>query len=118
MGTSKRWPLRKANPSGMTSCNVSTVCCLYFQVLTVQHPLEESRETLAFATEPVFASLANVLGHTENMPVPPPSGLKDYKLYDVEIKYGLMQVYMYLNFFCILLSLICILYVFLIYIFK
>lgn len=32
------------------------------QVLTVQHPLEESRDSLAFATEPVFASLANVLG--------------------------------------------------------
>ncbi|XP_068218143.1 SCY1-like protein 2 isoform X2 [Palaemon carinicauda] len=62
------------------------------QVLTVQHPLEESRETLAFATEPVFASLANVLGQTENMPVPPPSIIKDYKLFDIEIKYGLMQV--------------------------
>lgn len=32
------------------------------QVLIVQHPLEESRDSLAFATEPVFASLANVLG--------------------------------------------------------
>ncbi|KAK7075289.1 SCY1-like protein 2 [Halocaridina rubra] len=62
------------------------------QVLTVQHPLEESRETLAFATEPVLGSLANVLGYTENMPVPPPPLLKDYKLFDVEIKYGLMQV--------------------------
>ncbi|XP_045584450.1 SCY1-like protein 2 isoform X2 [Procambarus clarkii] len=62
------------------------------QVLTVQHPLEESRETLAFATEPVFASLANVLGNTDNMPAPPPPTLKNYKLYDVEIKYGLMQV--------------------------
>jgi hypothetical protein len=32
------------------------------QILTVQHPLEESRDCLAFATEPVLASLANVLG--------------------------------------------------------
>lgn len=40
----------------------------------------------------MFASLANVLGQTENMPVPTPSIFKDYKLYDVEIKYGLMQV--------------------------
>ena len=32
------------------------------RILTVQHPLEESRDCLAFATEPVFASLANVLG--------------------------------------------------------
>lgn len=72
--------------------------------MTVQHPLEESRETLAFATEPVFASLANVLGQTENMPVPTPPIFKDYKLYDVEIKYGLMQVWIsvwyYFNIFC------------------
>ncbi|XP_969159.1 SCY1-like protein 2 [Tribolium castaneum] len=60
------------------------------QVLTVQHPLEESRESLAFATEPVFASLANVLGKTTNMPQP--ANMSDYKLYDIEIKYGLLQV--------------------------
>ncbi|KAK8387738.1 hypothetical protein O3P69_018319 [Scylla paramamosain] len=62
------------------------------QVLTVQHPLEESRDSLAFATEPVFASLANVLGNTDSAPTPLPPQLRDYKLYDVEIKYGLMQV--------------------------
>ncbi|XP_076044582.1 SCY1-like protein 2 isoform X2 [Oratosquilla oratoria] len=62
------------------------------QVLTVQHPLEESRDSLAFATEPVFASLANVLGNTENMPAQLPSALNNFKLYDVEIKYGLMQL--------------------------
>jgi SCY1-like protein 2 len=62
------------------------------QILIVQHPLEESRESLAFATEPVFASLANVLGSTENMPSPLPSQLKNYKLFEVEIKYGLLQV--------------------------
>lgn len=62
------------------------------QILTVQHPLEESRESLAFATEPVFASLANILGATENMPNPCPSHLKNYKLFEVEIKYGLVQV--------------------------
>ncbi|KAJ9582023.1 hypothetical protein L9F63_003606, partial [Diploptera punctata] len=61
------------------------------QILIVQHPLEESRESLAFATEPVFASLANILGNTENMPSPPPSQLKNYKLFEVEIKYGLLQ---------------------------
>ncbi|XP_013786598.1 SCY1-like protein 2 isoform X1 [Limulus polyphemus] len=61
-------------------------------ILTVQHPLEESRESLAFATEPVFASLANLLGNNENMPVPPPPDLKDFKLFEVEIKYGLLQI--------------------------
>ncbi|XP_022124599.2 SCY1-like protein 2 [Pieris rapae] len=62
------------------------------QVLTVQHSLEESRESLAFATEPVFASLANILGNRDNMPQPTPSHLVNYKLYEVEIKYGLMQI--------------------------
>lgn len=62
------------------------------QVLTVQHPLEESRESLAFATEPVFCSLANILGNTTNMPTPVPSGIASYKLYEVEIKYGLIQL--------------------------
>lgn len=62
------------------------------QILTVQHPLEESRESLAFATEPVFASLANALGQTDNMPHPVPAELADYKFFEVEIKYGLLQI--------------------------
>ncbi|KAI8512793.1 SCY1-like protein 2, partial [Branchiostoma belcheri] len=62
------------------------------RLLTVQHPLEESRDSLAFATEPVFASLANVLGNYENMPTPVPAAIKDHELYEVEIKYGLLQV--------------------------
>ncbi|XP_057651549.1 SCY1-like protein 2 [Diorhabda carinulata] len=60
------------------------------KILTVQHPLEESRDSLAFATEPVFASIANILGHTTNMPQP--ANISDYKLFDIEIKYGLLQV--------------------------
>lgn len=60
------------------------------QILTVQHPLEESRESLAFATEPVFASLANVLGDTGNLPSP--NNVAGHKLFDIEIKYGLMQL--------------------------
>lgn len=62
------------------------------QVLIVQHPLEESRDTLAFATEPVFASLANILGNATNMPSPIPNGIANYKLFDVEIKYGIIQL--------------------------
>lgn len=61
------------------------------QLLTLQHPLEESRESLAFATEPVFGSLANVLGRTDNMP-PPSSSDKEYKLLEIEMKYGLLQI--------------------------
>lgn len=53
---------------------------------------------MAFCTEPVFASLANVLGNWENLPSSISPDIKDYKLYDVETKYGLLQVcsFMYL----------------------
>lgn len=42
-------------------------------LLQIVHPLAESKDYLAFATEPVFASLSNVLGRTDNIPqvVPP-----------------------------------------------
>lgn len=56
-------------------------------VLTVQHPLEESRESLAFATEPVISSLANLLGSNNINDLPPTE-----KLYDVEIKHGILQL--------------------------
>jgi SCY1-like protein 2 len=59
-------------------------------ILTVQHQLEESRDSIAFATEPIFASLANILGNQHNMPQPNP--LSSYKLHDVDTKYGLIQV--------------------------
>ncbi|XP_005930276.1 SCY1-like protein 2 isoform X1 [Haplochromis burtoni] len=62
------------------------------RLLTVQHPLEDSRDCLAFCTEPVFASLSNVLGQWDNLPSPVPSDIKEYKLYDVETKYGLLQI--------------------------
>ncbi|XP_053319464.1 SCY1-like protein 2 isoform X2 [Spea bombifrons] len=62
------------------------------RLLTVQHPLEESRDCLAFCTEPVFASLANVLGCWDSLPSPLPSDIKEHKLHDIETKYGLLQV--------------------------
>ena len=65
---------------------------MFEQILTVQHPLEESRDCLAFATEPVFASLANVLGGRENLPSPLPEQLVSFSMFDIEIKYGLLQV--------------------------
>lgn len=54
--------------------------------------LEESMDCLAFCTEPVFASLANVLGNWENLPSSISPDIKDYKLYDVETKYGLFRI--------------------------
>ncbi|EDM16981.1 SCY1-like 2 (S. cerevisiae) (predicted), isoform CRA_c [Rattus norvegicus] len=53
---------------------------------------QPNRDCLAFCTEPVFASLANVLGNWENLPSSISPDIKDYKLYDVETKYGLLQV--------------------------
>ncbi|PIK58003.1 putative SCY1-like protein 2 [Apostichopus japonicus] len=61
-------------------------------LLIVEHPLEESRDSIAFATEPVFASLSNLLGNRENMPSPLPPELTEHELFEVEIKYGLLQV--------------------------
>ncbi|XP_011497019.1 PREDICTED: SCY1-like protein 2 [Ceratosolen solmsi marchali] len=62
------------------------------QILTVQHPLEESRDSLSFATEPVFASLANLLGCIDNLPYSSQAILKDYKILDLEMKFGLFQL--------------------------
>ncbi|XP_014768329.1 SCY1-like protein 2 isoform X1 [Octopus bimaculoides] len=62
------------------------------RILSVLHPLEESRESLAFATEPIFASLANVVKYYQNLPAPLPKELEEHKLYEVEIKYGLLQL--------------------------
>ncbi len=79
------------------------------RVLSLQHPLEESRyisikidllyfefylsrDSLAFATESCFASLANCLGFYDNMTQPVPKEFEDYKLYDVEIRYGIVQL--------------------------
>lgn len=56
------------------------------------------RDCLAFAAEPVFASLANILGRRDNMPLNNESVTK-FKLYDVEIKYGLLQVFLYFIYF-------------------
>ena len=38
--------------------------------------MEESGDTLAFVTEPIFASLSNLLGHYDNMPSPLPLIIK------------------------------------------
>lgn len=59
-------------------------------ILIMQHPLEESRDSLAFATEPVFASLANVLGNSFNLANP--NSFSSHKLHDVDTKYGLIQM--------------------------
>lgn len=49
-------------------------------MLTIQHSLEESRDLIAFATEPVIGCLANSLEDEKQ------------EFFDVEIKYGLLQI--------------------------
>ena len=62
------------------------------------------RESLAFATEPVLCSLANVLSQHENLPQQALTALKDYSFFDVEIKYGLLQVSTFYFLYLVLLS--------------
>jgi len=56
-----------------------------------------SRDSLAFATESCFGSLANCLGFYDNITQPIPKEFEDYKLYDVEIRYGIVQVWFWIN---------------------
>ena len=51
-----------------------------------------SRDSLAFATEPVFGSLSNVFNKHENFTSGMPPHLKDFEMYAVEKVYGLLQV--------------------------
>lgn len=80
-------------------------------ILKVVHSVEDCNETLAFAAEPVIASLANILayqasvgGRTVNGPpstgasiitttaMPRPAHAREYNFLDFEIKYGIRQV--------------------------
>lgn len=61
------------------------------RVLTVEHPMEESRDSIAFVTEPILASLANYLGNYSNMPSPTET-TQFSSLHEIEIKYGIMQL--------------------------
>lgn len=84
------------------------------KILSVLHPIEECPDALAFATEPVYASLASILafqetpppnttanpvtGSTGSSPPPPatqnsrPTFAREYHFLDIEIKYGVAQV--------------------------
>lgn len=54
------------------------------RILTVEHPIEESRDSIAFVTEPILASLANYLGNYSNMP-PRNESTQFPPLHDIEI---------------------------------
>ena len=60
------------------------------KLLTVLHGVEESAESLAFASEPLMGSLANILQPVDEKQS---SYYKcEYKFLDVELKYGMLQV--------------------------
>ncbi|XP_071151108.1 SCY1-like protein 2 isoform X1 [Mytilus edulis] len=62
------------------------------RILNIIHPLEECGNSLAFASEPIFASLANCLGTHDRLPVPVIQELKDYKFIFYEIQCGILQI--------------------------
>ncbi|XP_048488534.1 SCY1-like protein 2 [Plutella xylostella] len=91
------------------------------RMLEVIHGIEEGQHTLAFASEPVLASLHNILTWHDSNPIPPgnplpvmpypitlgpppatpnppqvtafrPPNAREYHFLDIEIRYGLMQI--------------------------
>ncbi|KAK3588431.1 hypothetical protein CHS0354_026758 [Potamilus streckersoni] len=62
------------------------------RILSVIHPLEECHNSIAFATEPIFASLANLLGNYDRMPVQIPQDIKENEFLEFEIRYGILQI--------------------------
>ncbi|XP_044752932.1 SCY1-like protein 2 isoform X1 [Coccinella septempunctata] len=74
------------------------------KILHVLHPIEECADTLAFASEAVYASLANILACYEvsgsqsgintasNQPPQRPQHAREYNFLDIEYKYGILQI--------------------------
>ncbi|KAF6201765.1 hypothetical protein GE061_004160 [Apolygus lucorum] len=78
------------------------------KILQVVHSVEESADTLAFASEPVLASLANILAYSDSCggggPGGPTTGAshmqtaprhpfaREYHFLDIELKYGILQI--------------------------
>ncbi|CAO1315978.1 unnamed protein product [Diamesa hyperborea] len=81
------------------------------KILQIVHTVEECPDTLAFATEPVLASLANILAFHDVTPVisgpqtgnasqgnqqsvvqQRPAHAKEYNFLDIELKYGILQI--------------------------
>ncbi|KAL1518045.1 hypothetical protein ABEB36_001731 [Hypothenemus hampei] len=86
------------------------------KLLHVLHSIEECENTLAFSSEPVYASLANIFayqeaavttsspGGTQQQPPSKPGIIqREYNFLDIEYKYGLLQIteaLSYLHFNC------------------
>ncbi|KAG0369887.1 hypothetical protein BGZ54_008539 [Gamsiella multidivaricata] len=60
-------------------------------MLEVVEPVDESRTAIAFATEPIFASLSNLLGNYENL-ASVSEDIRKFELDELEIQKGLLQL--------------------------
>ncbi|KAF9930396.1 hypothetical protein FBU30_000527 [Linnemannia zychae] len=60
-------------------------------MLEVVEPVDESRTAIAFATEPIFASLSNLLGNYENLPSVS-DDIRKFELDELEVQKGLLQL--------------------------
>ncbi|CAL9174362.1 unnamed protein product [Musa hybrid cultivar] len=60
-------------------------------VLHVVQALDESKNAIAMVTEPVFASVANALGHLDNVPRVPKE-LNGMEMGLLEVKHGMLQI--------------------------
>ncbi|CAL8069122.1 unnamed protein product [Calicophoron daubneyi] len=68
-------------------------------LLKVVHQAEETNDSLAFATEHVFASLANLLGNHTRLPNPIPVDIQKYRFTEMSRKLGIYQLTQVLRFF-------------------
>ncbi|KAF9164746.1 hypothetical protein DFQ26_001092 [Actinomortierella ambigua] len=60
-------------------------------MLEVVEPVDESRTAIAFATEPIFASLSNLLGNYENLPNVT-EDIRKFEMDELELQKGLLQI--------------------------
>ncbi|CAG8554764.1 2089_t:CDS:10 [Paraglomus occultum] len=60
-------------------------------LLEIAEPVDESRTAITFATEPILASLTNLLGNYDNLS-PIPEDIKKFEMDELEIQKGLLQV--------------------------
>ncbi|RHZ80326.1 hypothetical protein Glove_137g49 [Diversispora epigaea] len=60
-------------------------------LLEVVEAVEESRTVITFATEPIVASLSNLLNNYDNLS-PVPDDIKNFEMDELEIQKGLLQV--------------------------
>ncbi|KAK4337348.1 hypothetical protein RND71_043618 [Anisodus tanguticus] len=82
-------PFTPANQNNVHTLNLNVTS----KFLQIVHKLEETEDTLAFAVEPLFGSLANITGYLQRrLGKNVPSILKDYSFLEYEVKYGFTQL--------------------------